>query len=178
LASNYLSDLKIGQDVEFYISKNRNFKLPENQKPIIMVGPGTGIAPFRSFVAERNSRDAKGKNWLFFGDRTFKNDFLYQAEWLDYLKSGILTKLEVAFSRDQSKKIYVQHRLLENSIEIFKWFQEGAYFYVCGDKKYMAKDVEEALITIIKKEGGMNKNEATKYLEKMSIEGRYLKDVY
>lgn len=178
LASNYLADLEIGQDVEFYISKNRIFKLPADDKPIIMVGPGTGVAPFRSFVAERNSRGASGKNWLFFGDRNFKNDFLYQAEWLDYLNSGILTRLDVAFSRDQEEKIYVQHRLIEKGQEIFKWLEDGAYFYVCGDKKHMATDVENALLNLIAKEGGLNQQKATEYLSNLSAEGRYLKDVY
>jgi sulfite reductase (NADPH) flavoprotein alpha-component len=178
LASNYLANLDIGKKVEFYISKNRIFKLPTDDKPIIMVGPGTGVAPFRSFIAERNSRNASGKNWLFFGDRTFKNDFLYQAEWLDYLNSKILTKLDVAFSRDQKEKLYVQHLLTENGKEIFQWLEDGAYFYVCGDKKNMAQDVEKALLDLIAKAGNLDKSKAKEYLQKLSSDGRYLKDVY
>jgi sulfite reductase alpha subunit-like flavoprotein len=178
LASSYLANLETGQEVEFYISKNRIFKLPADDKPIIMVGPGTGVAPFRSFIAERNSRNATGKNWLFFGDRTFQNDFLYQAEWLDYFNSGILTNLDVAFSRDQKEKLYVQHRLLEKGQEIFKWLENGGYFYVCGDKENMATDVENALLSLIKKEGNLDKKKAEEYLNNLSIEGRYLKDVY
>lgn len=178
LASGYLSGLKKGDKLELYISKNRQFKLPENDKDIIMVGPGTGVAPFRSFVAERNYQAAEGKNWLFFGEQKSYTDFLYQTEWQDYLSSGLLTKLDVAFSRDQAEKIYVQHKMLESSSELFKWLENGAYFYVCGDKKNMAADVEKALLEIISKEGNKNAEQAQQYLDSLSEEGRYLKDVY
>ena len=148
LFSGYLANLKEDDNIKFYISRNRSFKLPDDNKDIIMVGPGTGIAPFRSFIAERNYNGAEGKNWLFFGERTFQNDFLYQSEWQDHLDSGVLTKLDVAFSRDQEEKIYVQDRIRQNSEELYKWLENGAYFYVCGDKENMAKDVEKYPIRI------------------------------
>lgn len=178
LFSGYLSRLKDGDNIKFYISKNRQFKLPADDKNIIMVGPGTGIAPFRAFVGERNYRDAAGKNWLFFGERNFRSDFLYQSEWQDYLTSGILTKIDVAFSRDQEQKIYVQDRIRENGKELYEWLENGAYFYICGDKENMAKDVENCLIEVISTQGGKTKEEAEEYLSKLVEEDRYLKDVY
>lgn len=178
LFSNYLSNLKEGDKVEFYISKNRQFKLPQDDKNIIMVGPGTGVAPFRSFIAERNYRSAAGKNWLFFGERTFQNDFLYQAEWLDHLNSGLLSKIDVAFSRDQDHKIYVQDRIRENAKDVYAWLEDGAYFYICGDKDKMALDVENCLLEVIESQGNLNKDEAKNYLDKLVEQGRYLKDVY
>ena len=178
VCSNYLASLKAGQKVKFYISKNRQFKLPGDDKDIIMVGPGTGIAPFRSFIAQRNYNSASGKNWLFFGERNFVTDFLYQTEWLDYLDSGLLTNLDVAFSRDQKEKIYVQNRMEQKGEELYKWLESGSYFYICGDKERMAKDVENALINIISKCGNHNEEGAKAYLEKLEEEGRYLKDVY
>lgn len=178
LFSGHLSRLKEGDKIKFYLSRNRNFKLPDDEKDIIMVGPGTGIAPFRSFIAERNYRCAAGKNWLFFGERNFQTDFLYQSEWQDYLSSGLLTKLDVAFSRDQKEKIYVQNRLAEKGAELFKWLENGAYFYICGDKENMAKDVENTLLNIIANEGKKSPEAAKEYLNNLSNEGRYLKDVY
>jgi sulfite reductase (NADPH) flavoprotein alpha-component len=178
VVSNYLSRLGEGEKVDFYLSKNRLFKLPEDDKDIIMVGPGTGIAPFRSFLFERNSRLAAGQNWLFFGERNFQTDFLYQSELQDFLASGLLTKLDVAFSRDQKEKIYVQNRMKEKAKELFAWLENGAYFYVCGDKENMAKDVENALLEIIANEGGKSLEEAKEYLSNLSADGRYLKDVY
>ncbi len=178
LASGYLSDLKPGDKLQLYVSKNRQFKLPADDKDVIMVGPGTGIAPFRAFVAERNFRSASGKNWLFFGECNFQTDFLYQTEWQSHLDSGTLSKLDVAFSRDQEKKIYVQNRILESSSELFKWLDSGAYFYVCGDKLKMAADVENALLTLIAKEGKKTEEQAQEYLNSLAEEGRYLKDVY
>jgi sulfite reductase (NADPH) flavoprotein alpha-component len=178
LCSGHLSSLKIGEKIKFYISKNRQFKLPSDDKDIIMVGPGTGIAPFRGFLAERNFRDASGKNWLFFGDCTFQNDFLYQTEWQDYLESGLLTRMDVAFSRDQKEKIYVQHRIKEKAQDLYQWIENGAYFYICGDKEKMAKDVENALILAIGEQGNKTEAEAKEFLEKMKEEGRYLTDVY
>jgi sulfite reductase (NADPH) flavoprotein alpha-component len=168
ICSSYLAGLKVGDNLEFYISKNNNFKLPAQDKNIIMVGPGTGIAPFRGFLQQRDFDGASGKNWLFFGAQNSHSDFLYQSEWQEYLASGLLTKLDVAFSRNQKEKIYVQNRIKENADEMAVWLKKGAYFYVCGDKKNMAKDVEEALIEIIGKQ----------YLEVMKEEGRYLRDVY
>lgn len=178
LFSGYLSRLKEGDSIKFYISKNRQFKLPADDKDIIMVGPGTGIAPFRAFVGERNYRSASGKNWLFFGERNFRSDFLYQSEWQDYLASGLLTKIDVAFSRDQEQKIYVQDRIRENAKELYQWLENGAYFYICGDKDNMAKDVENCLIDVIATQGQKTKEQAEEYLSKLVQEDRYLKDVY
>ncbi len=178
LFSGYLSKLKAGDKIKFYISKNRQFKLPADDKDIIMVGPGTGIAPFRSFIAERNYRGSEGKNWLFFGERNFQSDFLYQSEWQDHLGSGLLTKIDVAFSRDQEEKIYVQDRIKENAKDIYEWISNGAYFYICGDKENMAKDVENTLLEIIQHEGKKTAEEAKEYLVSLQEEDRYLKDVY
>lgn len=178
LFSGYLSRLALGGKVKFYISRNRNFKLPHDDKDIIMIGPGTGIAPFRSFLYERNSRGASGKNWLFFGERNFQSDFLYQSELQDHLSSGLLTRLDVAFSRDQKEKIYVQNRLKEQAAEVFSWLENGAYFYVCGDKENMARDVENTLLAIIQNQGEKTFEQAKNYLENLSDEGRYLKDIY
>ena len=139
-----------------------------------MVGPGTGVAPFRGFLAERNSRLASGKNWLFFGERNFQTDFLYQTEFQDHLESGLLSRLDVAFSRDQKEKIYVQNRLEEKAKDLFNWLENGAYFYVCGDKENMAQDVENALLAVIEGQG----KPAKEYLENLTKEGRYLRDVY
>ena len=178
LFSSHLARLKPGAKIKFYISRNRNFKLPADDKDIIMVGPGTGIAPFRSFIAERNYRLASGKSWLFFGERNAQSDFLYQSEWQDHLSSGILTKMDVAFSRDQDAKMYVQDRIKENGAEIFKWLENGAYFYICGDKEKMAKDVEKQLLETIKIQGNKTIEEAKSYLEKLIKTERFLKDVY
>ena len=153
--------------VPVYIQHNENFKLPENpETPIIMVGPGTGVAPFRSFMQEREEIGAEGKSWMFFGDQHFVTDFLYQTEWQKWLKDGVLTKMDVAFSRDTAEKVYVQHRMLEQSKELFEWLQEGAAVYICGDEKNMAHDVHHTLIEIIEKEGGMSREEAEAYLSR------------
>jgi sulfite reductase (NADPH) flavoprotein alpha-component len=178
LASNFLADFKEGQPVSFFIQRNEDFKLPSDDKNIIMVGPGTGVAPFRSFVAERDYRGADGKSWLFFGDQHFISDFLYQSEWQDYLSGGALTKLDVAFSRDQQEKVYVQTKLQKQSGEVFQWLEGGAYFYVCGSKDPMSHDVEHTLLSIISTEGKMEKESAVDYLNKLKDEGRYVKDVY
>lgn len=178
LCSNYLANLKEGDKVNFYVSKNRQFKLPANDKDIIMVGPGTGIAPFRAFMMERNFAGAQGKNWLFFGECNFLKDFYYQTEWQDYLDSGLLTKLDVAFSRDQKVKIYVQQRIEENGQELFNWLENGSYFYICGDKEKMAKDVENALLEVIAKFGQKSPDAAQQYLDNLKEQGRYLLDVY
>lgn len=165
--------------IPVYVDHNNNFKLPSDpSRPIIMVGPGTGVAPFRAFVEERDAISASGKNWLFFGDQHFTTDFLYQAEWLKYLKQGVLTRLNVAFSRDQADKIYVQHRMLENSRDIYAWLQEGAHFYVCGDEKRMAHDVHAALIQIVEKEGNMDRERADEFVKQLQKEKRYQRDVY
>ncbi|KMY50205.1 assimilatory sulfite reductase (NADPH) flavoprotein subunit [Peribacillus loiseleuriae] len=171
--------LKPGNSLPVFIQHNENFKLPKSpETPIIMVGPGTGIAPFRSFLQEREEIGAEGKSWLFFGDQHFVTDFLYQLDWQNWLKSGVLTKMDVAFSRDGDNKAYVQHRMLEHSRELFEWLEEGAYFYVCGDEKNMAHDVHNILIEIIQKEGGMSRELAEQYLASLQQKKRYQRDVY
>ena len=168
-----------GDTLPVYIQHNQNFKLPNNpDTPIIMVGPGTGIAPFRSFIQEREELGVEGKSWLFFGDQHFVTDFLYQTEWQKWLKDGVLTKLDVAFSRDHEEKVYVQHRMLEHSQELYEWLQEGAVVYICGDEKNMAKDVHNTLIAIIEKEGKMSREKAEEYLAEMKQQKRYQRDVY
>ncbi|NLY78709.1 MAG: assimilatory sulfite reductase (NADPH) flavoprotein subunit [Lysinibacillus sp.] len=178
VCSTYIADqLEVGDKVQVYIQQNPNFRLPNDETPIIMIGPGTGVAPFRSFIQEREERGATGENWLFFGDQHFVTDFLYQKEWLDYLKSGVLTKMDVAFSRDQPEKVYVQHKMLKRSAELYEWLERGAVVYVCGDKG-MAKDVEATLLQIIEKEGNKTEEEAKEYIEKLRSEKRYQRDVY
>jgi sulfite reductase (NADPH) flavoprotein alpha-component len=168
-----------GDTLPIFIQPNKHFHLPESEETdIIMVGPGTGIAPFRSFIEERSVNKGSGKSWLFFGDQYSATDFLYQDELEKYQKEGVLTKLDTAFSRDTEQKVYVQHKMLENSKELYQWLQDGAYFYVCGDKEYMAKDVHEALISIIEKEGNMSREEAEEQLAAMKKEKRYQRDVY
>ncbi|MED4730583.1 assimilatory sulfite reductase (NADPH) flavoprotein subunit [Aneurinibacillus migulanus] len=171
--------LQPGDTLPVYIQPNQNFKLPKNpDTPIIMVGPGTGIAPFRSFMQEREEIGAEGKSWLFFGDQHYVTDFLYQTEWQKWLKEGVLTKMDVAFSRDTDEKVYVQHRMLEHSKELFEWIQEGAVVYICGDKKNMAYDVHNTLLAIIEKEGSMSREKAEDYLADMQQQKRYQRDVY
>jgi sulfite reductase (NADPH) flavoprotein alpha-component len=180
VCSTFLADrIDENGQIPVYVEHNKNFKLPNDPSAsIIMVGPGTGIAPFRAFIQERDVLEAPGKNWLFFGDQHFTTDFLYQTEWQHYLKSGLLTRMDVAFSRDQQEKCYVQHRLLENSREIYAWLQEGAYFYVCGDEKNMAHDVDQALVKLIAKEGGLSHDAAKDYLRTLQKDKRYQRDVY
>ncbi|NVJ55750.1 MAG: assimilatory sulfite reductase (NADPH) flavoprotein subunit [Vibrionaceae bacterium] len=179
-ASSFLTQrLEEGGEVKVFVENNNNFKLPQDDNtPIIMVGPGTGIAPFRSFIQERDNRDAEGKNWLFFGDRTFTQDFLYQVEWQKYLKSGLLSRLDVAFSRDQVEKVYVQHRILENAAQVWQWIQEGAYIYVCGDATRMAKDVHDALVIVAEQEGKMPRDDAEQFINDLRKAKRYQRDVY
>ncbi|MGJ8655978.1 MAG: diflavin oxidoreductase [Akkermansiaceae bacterium] len=180
VASTYLADeAKTGSKVNVYLHKNKNFRLPENgDTPIIMVGPGTGIAPFRAFIEERAEDEAKGESWLFFGDQKYNEDFLYQLEIQDHLKSGALTKLDVAFSRDQPEKVYVQHKMQEQAAELWAWLEKGAHFYVCGDASRMAKDVNDALIDIISTEGKKSTEEAEQYLADLKKAKRYQRDVY
>ncbi|EMN6203011.1 assimilatory sulfite reductase (NADPH) flavoprotein subunit [Vibrio vulnificus] len=179
-ASSYLAQrLEEGEQVNIFVENNNNFKLPaDDNVPVIMVGPGTGIAPFRSFIQERDNRGAEGKNWLFFGDRTFTQDFLYQVEWQKYLKSGLLTKLDVAFSRDQAEKVYVQQRILENAAQVWQWIQEGAYLYVCGDANRMAKDVHQAFVAVTEQEGKMSRDDAEEFINDLRKAKRYQRDVY
>ncbi len=171
--------VQAGDTLPVYIQHNSNFKLPENpDTPIIMIGPGTGVAPYRAFLGEREETGAEGKTWLFFGDQHFSTDFLYQVEWQRWLKDGVLTRMDVAFSRDSDKKVYVQHRMLEKSKELYQWLQEGASVYVCGDEKKMAHDVHSALATILEQEGGFSPEEAAEYLIRMQQQKRYQRDVY
>ena len=179
-ASGYLGHhLKAGEEVLIYVESNDNFRLPENgDTPIIMIGPGTGVAPFRAFVQERAAQNAAGDSWLFFGNPHFTDDFLYQLEWQEFLADGALTRLDVAFSRDQEEKIYVQHRIAEQAHEIWNWIQRGAHIYVCGDEKRMAHDVHRALLDVARDIGGYSEDEAENLLVTLRKEGRYQKDVY
>ncbi|MBS1213028.1 MAG: sulfite reductase flavoprotein subunit alpha [Proteobacteria bacterium] len=180
VASTFLAD-RVAEDgqVPVYIDSNPNFRLPDDpDAPIIMVGPGTGVAPFRAFVAEREVTGAKGKNWLFFGDRQFHTDFLYQQEWLDHRKNGLLKRIDVAFSRDDDEKVYVQQRMRENSRELYAWLEEGAYFYVCGDAQRMARDVHEAMLDVVAKESGRSREAAEEYVNALQTAKRYQRDVY
>lgn len=178
--SSYLSEVAVEDEhVPIFIESNPNFRLPKNEEtPIVMIGAGTGIAPYRAFVQHRELSEKRGKSWLFFGNRNFETEFLYQAEWQNFLKSGALTKMNVAFSRDGSKKEYVQDRLIENSKELFRWLQEGAHFYICGDMNKMAGDVQKALVKIIEKEGDLNNESALEYVTNMQKEKRLQLDVY
>jgi sulfite reductase (NADPH) flavoprotein alpha-component len=180
VASTFVADLlDQSHTASVYTHANKNFKLPASgDTPIIMVGPGTGIAPYRAFIEERAANGDRGKSWLFFGDQHYTYDFLYQLEWQDHLKSGALTRLDVAFSRDQKEKIYVQHRMLEKARDLWAWLEEGAHFYVCGDASRMAHDVHESLIQIAIKEGGLDRESATARIEGLKMAKRYQRDVY
>ncbi len=180
VASCFLADrVEPGETVPVYIKRNKNFKLPDDPStPLIMVGPGTGVAPFRAFLEEREYQAADGASWLFFGERRFRLDFLYQVEWQRWLREGVLTRMDVAFSRDGPDKVYVQHRLRENAGEIYRWLEDGAYFYVCGDAEYMAPDVHQALIDIVRGEGGLTDEQAREYVKQLQRDKRYQRDVY
>jgi sulfite reductase (NADPH) flavoprotein alpha-component len=183
LASGFFADdaEMFVKNIPVYVQESRTFRLPkDNATDIIMCGPGTGLAPFRAFLEQRVLDGAKGRNWLFFGEQHRATDFLYGKELLDYEKKGTLHRLDLAFSRDQAEKIYVQHRMLEQSKELWAWLQNGAYFYVCGDAKRMAKDVHQTLINIAQKDGGMTPEAASEYVNTtlMRTERRYLRDVY
>ncbi len=179
-ASGFLGKrLEEGGQVKVFIEENDNFRLPEDgNTAVIMIGPGTGVAPFRAFMQQREATDAQGDNWLFFGDQTFTQDFLYQVEWQGYLKSGLLSRIDLAFSRDQAEKIYVQDRLRQHASEVFAWLERGAHLYVCGDMSRMAKDVEAALIEIIAEQGKLDNTQAQDYLKDLRNAKRYQKDVY
>lgn len=163
-----------------FIKAGMGFRLPkpEEDTPIIMVGPGTGIAPFRAFVQERAATGAKGKAWLFFGEQQRAYDYFYEEEWLNYLAKGVLSKLDLAFSRDQGHKVYVQNRMKENAAEIWSWLEAGAIFYVCGDASRMAKDVDTALHQIVAEQGGRTTEQAAEYMEELKKAKRYRRDVY
>lgn len=178
LCSEFLGDKPVNSGISFYVHKDKSFKLPATDKDIIMIGPGTGIAPFRSFIAERDATGATGRNWFFFGEQHFITDFLYQTEMQNYVSTGVLNRLDLAFSRDQATKIYVQHRMLEKAAELYQWINEGAYIFISGTKDPMSKDVENALLQIIEEQGKKTKEEAKEYIERLKKNGRYEKDVY
>ena len=179
-ASGFLADrIEESDEVKIFIEANRNFRLPENgDTPIIMIGAGTGIAPFRSFVQGRQAKGDKGKNWLIFGNQRFTEDFLYQSEWIQLHQAGFLPKYDFAWSRQGDKKEYVQHKLAQRGQDVWQWLQDGAHFYVCGDANRMAKDVENTLIDIISKEGKLSAEDAGDYLNELREEKRYQRDVY
>lgn len=178
LCSDYLSQFAIGQPLEFYVHPNKLFRLPAAEKDVIMIGPGTGIAPFRSFLSERDATGAEGRNWLFFGDQHFRTDFLYQAELQNFVQTGVLSRINVAFSRDQQYKLYVQHKMLEHGKELYNWLEGGAHLYICGAKEPMSVDVEYTLLQIVERFGGKTETEAVAYLAGLKDEERYVKDVY
>ena len=179
VCSTFLADRCDGLQPGVFVHVNKAFRLPESgDTPIIMVGPGTGIAPFRAFLEERKASGAKGGNWLFFGNPHRETDFLYEEEFSTMQKEGVLTRLDTAFSRDQEHKIYVQDRMLENGAEIWKWLQDGAYFYVCGDASRMAKDVDAALHTIAREHGGLDEAAAAEFIKELRKVKRYARDVY
>ncbi|MEJ4045367.1 NADPH-dependent assimilatory sulfite reductase flavoprotein subunit [Erwinia sp. SLM-02] len=179
-ASSYLGDrLAEDDEIRVFIEHNDNFRLPANpETPVIMIGPGTGIAPFRAFMQQRDNDGAGGKNWLFFGNPHFTEDFLYQVEWQRYVKDGLLTNIDLAWSRDQKHKIYVQDKIRAKGAEVWSWIQEGAHIYVCGDANRMAKDVEQALLEVVAEYGGMDIETADEFLSELRIERRYQRDVY
>ena len=171
--------LEPGDKVSIYLKKNPNFKFPKTEDtPVIMIGPGTGIAPFRSYIQEKEELELGNKSWLFFGEQHFTTDFLYQTEWQTWLKDGVLTKMNLAFSRDTEEKVYVQHRIEENGEELYQWIKEGAAIYVCGDEKNMAKDVHQSLLNVIQKEGHYNEEEAETFLTKLKKDKKYQRDIY
>ncbi|PWV99775.1 sulfite reductase (NADPH) flavoprotein alpha-component [Paenibacillus cellulosilyticus] len=180
VCSVYTSErLQPGDKLPIFIQQNPNFKPPVNpDTPVIMVGPGTGVAPFRAFLEDREESGAQGQTWLFYGDRHFVTDFLYQTDWQRMLKDGVLTKLDVAFSRDSKEKVYVQQRMLENGAQLYQWLENGAHVYVCGDEKHMAHDVHKALLSIIEQHGGKSADEAAAYVSALQEQGRYQRDVY
>jgi sulfite reductase (NADPH) flavoprotein alpha-component len=180
VASTFLADrLAVGETAGVFIHEAKHFRVPADGKtPIIMVGPGTGIAPFRAFLEERQITGATGHNWLFFGDQKRSTDFLYHDQILAWVKDGHLTRLDTAFSRDQAEKIYVQDRMLSAASELWSWLEQGAYFYVCGDASRMAKDVDAALHTIVQQQGGKSADDAAAYVADMKKSKRYARDVY
>ncbi len=178
LCSSYLSTLDEGKEIDFYIHRNEAFRLPSDEKDVIMIGPGTGIAPFRSFLAQRDANGASGRSWLFFGAQHFESDFLYQTELQSWLELGVLTRLDTAFSRDQEEKIYVQDRMREQGALLYEWLEQGASIYVCGNKDPMSIDVENALKELIAIHGNRSPEEAELFLLSLKDEGRYHKDVY
>ena len=179
VCSTFLADdCTPGDNIKVFFTPNKSFRLPDENKDIIMIGPGTGIAPFRAFLQEREYRNSSGKNWLFFGDQTKNDDFIYKNELQDFISSGVLNKLDLAFSRDQKNKIYVQNVMYENKNEFYNWLESGAYLYICGDANRMAKDVEDMIIKIIMECSNISFDAAFEYLNNLKREKRYLRDVY
>ncbi|TMV16286.1 sulfite reductase subunit alpha [Rhizobium sp. RM] len=180
VCSTYLADrVAADQNAGIFVSQNKAFRVPQNDDaPMIMIGPGTGIAPFRAFLQERQARGAKGRNWLFFGDQHRQADFIYEDELGDMSRAGVLTRLDLAFSRDQAEKIYVQTRMKENGKALYQWLEEGGHFYVCGDATRMARDVDDALHAIVASEAGISAEAAGDYVNRLKREKRYLRDVY
>jgi sulfite reductase (NADPH) flavoprotein alpha-component len=178
-ASHQLADSAEGDRLPVFIEHNERFRLPADaSRDVIMIGPGTGVAPFRGFLQERAAIAATGRHWLLFGNPHFRTDFLYQVEWQQALKDGRLQRLDLAFSRDQSQKVYVQHRLREHGRELFAWLESGAHVYVCGDATRMARDVHAALLDAIAEHGGKSAEDANDYLNDLQQQGRYARDVY
>jgi sulfite reductase (NADPH) flavoprotein alpha-component len=180
VTSTYLADRrKMGDKVRIYVKPNRHFRLPDDpQRPIIMIGAGTGVAPYRAFIEERVEQGAKGKSWLVFGERNYTYDFLYQLEWQEHLEEGALSRIDVAFSRDQPEKIYVQHRLWEHRAELLKWVEDGAHIYLCGDEKGMGRDVDVMLARILADAARGDDEAGRAKLKELSKAGRYQRDVY
>lgn len=180
VASTYLADLaRPGETVPVYVRANKNFRLPSDpQAPVIMVGPGTGVAPFRAFLQEREEQGIEGGSWLFFGNPHHRTDFLYQTEWQRWLRDGVLERMDVAFSRDGAEKVYVQDRLRERGAEVWRWLEAGGHVYVCGDAEFMAPDVHRALEAIVREHGGLGEEAAHEYLRGLQREKRYQRDVY
>jgi sulfite reductase (NADPH) flavoprotein alpha-component len=178
-ASSFLAACAEDATVPVFVESNERFRLPaDDARDIIMIGPGTGVAPFRAFVQDRRETGARGRNWLFFGNRHFTRDFLYQVEWQDALRHGALHRLDLAFSRDTAQKTYVQQRLREQGRELYAWLQEGAHLYVCGDANHMARDVHAALVDIAVEHGGQSPDAARAWLADLLTQGRYARDVY
>lgn len=179
VASLQLADrAEVGDTLPVYIQHNPHFALPKGDAPIVMIGAGTGVAPYRGFMQHREVEGGGGRSWLFFGERNFRSDFLYQAEWQDWLKQGILSRMDVAFSRDSGPKAYVQHRMLEQAQDLYAWIEEGAHIYVCGDEKSMARDVHETLIRIVAEQGRVEREGAEAYVRQLAADHRYQRDVY
>jgi len=179
VCSTFLGDRASETSPRVFVHANKAFRPPaDDSKPMIMVGPGTGIAPFRAFLEERQAAGATGMNWLFFGNPHAATDFLYEEQLGEMVESGVLNRLDTAFSRDQEHKVYVQDRMIEHGAELWKWLEEGAAFYVCGDAARMAKDVDAALHEVVKKHGGLSSEEAADYLKMLRKEKRYCRDVY
>ncbi|HEU4805559.1 MAG TPA: sulfite reductase [NADPH] flavoprotein alpha-component, partial [Nitrobacter sp.] len=179
VASGYLA-ARTEEDatIPVYVQSNDHFHLPDDDVPILMVGAGTGVAPYRAFMQEREARGASGRSWLFFGERNFRSDFLYQVEWQELVKNGVLSRLDLAFSRDAAPKTYVQDRLRRQGRDVYAWLEEGAYLYVCGDSAHMAPDVHAALTDIVAEHGGLDRDEAGAYLSALQRDRRYRLDVY